>query len=342
MRWAAVAALTALAACAPLVAPRGPLDVQPYLGRAADGATVFVTRDGLSLGFESWEADRTRAVVVAFHGMNDYARFVRKPAAYWRDQGITTLAIDQRGFGRSPNVGVWAGADAMIDDARDLVDLARRRYPGVPVHVLGESMGGAVVLSMLARPDAPAHDGAILVAPAVWGFGEMPLSHRVALWIAARIAPGFTFTGSDLGVTPSDNHDALVDLGSDPLVIKPTRPDAIYGLAELMQRGLESGPRVRGPVLVLYGEKDEIVPREPVERLIASMSPTTRVALYPNGYHLLMRDVSGPKVWDDVLAFVDGAPGPLPSGAETSPQAIVADAAPELHAAREDASPSPR
>ena len=94
--------------------------------------------------------------------------------------GITTLAYDQRGFGLSPNPGIWAGAETMRADLNDALMAARARYPGVPVFALGESMGGAVVLTALALDAPPPADGIILVAPAVWSpefqTSEMPVT----------------------------------------------------------------------------------------------------------------------------------------------------------------------
>lgn len=321
---AAVLVALLLAACGPLVAPRGGLTLDPFIGEAPDGSLVFVTRDGLSLGYERWEARDTRAAVVAFHGMNDYARFVRLPAAWWAERGLSTYAIDQRGFGRSPYRGYWAGSEAMLDDFRDFTALVRAKHPGVPLYILGESMGAAVVLAGLARADAPENDGVVLVAPAVWGFSTMNPLYSATLWFAAHVLPGTTFTGGDLEVTPSDNRDALVDLYKDPLVIKPTRPDAIYGLVSLMDRALIESPKVKGRVLVLYGAKDEIIPRGPIERLVSRMTAQVRIALYPDGYHLLMRDKSRETVWADVLAFIGASPGGLPSGAEVTPAQFTA------------------
>src|SRR6185437_2053031 len=96
-------------------------------------------------------------------------------------QGITTLAIDQRGFGRSDNRGIWAGSAAMRHDLDDFAVAARARFPQMKIFALGESMGGAVLLSALASSDPPAVDGGILVSPAVWSRSDMPIPYRVAL-----------------------------------------------------------------------------------------------------------------------------------------------------------------
>ena len=174
MRICLVLALLVLSACAPDFAP--PLDggVTPIVAEDA-----IVARDGTRLPLRRWEAqgaEHPRAVIVALHGMSDYSNAFDMPAKLWTRLGITILAYDQRGFGLSPNPGIWAGADAMRSDLNDAVAAARARYPGVPVYALGESMGAAVVLTALASTHPPAADGIILVAPAVWSRGDMPIT----------------------------------------------------------------------------------------------------------------------------------------------------------------------
>lgn len=318
-----VATALSLSACAPVVVGEGPEIAAPRLNADAKDHQTFLTRDGLSLGVSSWQAEEPRAVIVAFHGMNDYAGFIRGPAAYWQRRGVSTYAIDQRGFGRSPNVGLWAGDEAMVEDFNEFTEAVRARHPGLPLYLLGESMGGAVVLAGLSRPAAPRADGVILVAPAVWGWSTMNFFYKAALWIGSHVLPGKRFTGGDLTIMPSDNIEALRDLGSDPLVIKPTRTDAIYGLVGLMDEAVLNAPKVKAPILLLYGERDEIVPRGPIQKLVAKLSAAPRVVLYPNGYHLLMRDLQRQIVWNDVLAFIVRAPGAMPSGYEFPRQAFI-------------------
>ncbi len=305
------AALLLLPACAPVIAARGTVPTLPHI----DGDR-FITNDGLALGYTAWEVPEPKAVIVAFHGMNDYANAYALPAPWLNQHGISVYAIDQRGFGRSPNRGIWPGTDALTEDARDFAALIRARHPDAKFFLLGESMGGAVVLAMLDRPLAPAPDGVILVAPAVWGWSTMEFSYRAVLWITAHTIPWKTVTGSGLTIYPSDNEEILRQLGEDDLVIKPTRTDAVYGIVGLMDEAILSAPRQTGRFLVLYGEKDGIVPRWPIERLTETMGVRPVIALYPDGYHLLLRDLQREVVWRDILHFIEGHEGPLPSGFE--------------------------
>ncbi len=220
----AAGALLLIAACAPILAPRGAANDTPALT-----GTHLLARDGETLPLRVWGPAHPSAVIVALHGMGDYSNFIALPAAYWATQGVATIAYDQRGFGASDHPGLWAGSDTMRADFEDALAAARARYPGVPVFALGESMGGAVVLSDLATPAPPKPDGVILVAPAVWSRSDMPLSYRVVLWLTAHTMPGLTVSGRGVvHIWPSDNIAMLRAYARDPLVQKATRADAVW------------------------------------------------------------------------------------------------------------------
>jgi acylglycerol lipase len=235
-------------------------------------------------------------------------------------QGIATFAYDQRGFGAAPNRGLWAGSAALSADLADAARALRARYPGVPLYLLGDSMGGAVVAVAVTGPGAPPADGIILAAPAVWARSAMPWPYRVALWISARTVPWMDITGRDLGIQASDNIDMLIALGRDPLVLKETRVDAVVGLVDLMDQGLAAAPNLKMPALLLYGEKDEVIPADPVLRfwrdLPATARPRQRRALYADGWHMLLRDLQAKVVLDDIVQWIADPRAPLPSGAE--------------------------
>ena len=299
-------ALLVVSACAPTFAPVADGGVTPVV--AGDS---ILARDGAKLPLRRWEAiGPPRAVIVALHGMSDYSNAFDMPAKVWARLGITTLAYDQRGFGLSANPGVWAGAEAMRSDLRDAIAAARARYPGVPVFALGESMGGAVVLTALASESPPAVDGAILVAPAVWSRGDMPVLYRTALFLGAHLLPGMILSNnaakSVVKITPSDNIPMLIALGKDPLFQKRTRTDTLYGLVNLMDeaRTAPDGMKTVPPILFLYGANDQVIPAKPTEAVIAALGTRATVRKYASGYHMLLRDLEGEVVDKDVADWV--------------------------------------
>jgi alpha-beta hydrolase superfamily lysophospholipase len=322
--------LFGLGACAPTVdrsAPPaargaaskpGPKPVPAFIGDA------FVTADGQRLPLRRWLPDGpVKAVILALHGFNDYSNAFAMPAVVWAKDGIATYAYDQRGFGAAPERGLWPGRAALAADAATACAILRRIYPGVPLYLLGESMGGAVaVVAMTGESGTPIPDvaGVILAAPAVWGRTTMDIGPRLALWIGVRLMPGLTLTGQSLHILASDNIPMLRALGRDPLVIKETRVDTIWGLVNLMDAALDAAPRLRAPLLVMYGAHDEIIPQRPLRRFVRALPPDPRdrrtLAYYRHGYHMLLRDLDGPRVAADIAGWVLVPGAPLASGAD--------------------------
>ncbi|MDX2225418.1 MAG: alpha/beta hydrolase [Rhodospirillaceae bacterium] len=333
------AALLAVA-CAARTAPPGSQATTPAL--AVDHV---LTADGLRLPLRAWRPPgdssngEPRAVVVALHGFNDYANaFAAVPSAagvgpFLAERGFAVYAYDQRGFGAAPHAGLWPGADRLRADFGAVLDLARARHPGVPVFALGESMGGAVVLTALASAARPPVDGVILVAPAVWARATMPALYRVALWLGARIAPGLKPSGRGLGRQASDNIAMLRANAADPLFIKNTRIDAIAGLVDLMDEAFaatQAHPaRIRVPVLYLYGGRDQIIPREPTLKAVRALpEATVTFAYYPDHWHMMLRDLNGAGVLADIAAWIADPGQALPSAADRDALARLAAAPP--------------
>lgn len=313
--WLGVLALTG---CASSFQPMGPAVGVPTLN---DGAVV--TADGYRLPVRSWRPEGpARVVLVALHGFNDYSNAYANVGPVLARYGILTYAYDQRGFGATRRPGVWPGTETLIADLETVAGVVAARHPGVPLYVLGESMGGAVVMTAFGRPltkDSAlgAVRGAVLVAPAVWGRETMAPVPRIALWLTNAMMPGMALTApAQLNIRPSDNTEMLRAFARDPLAIKATRVDAMNGLVELMGQALAAVPNLGVPSLVLYGAHERILPKGAVGRALSSLGPDHRIAIYRDGWHMLLRDRHGDIVIDDVVSWLLDPAAPLPSGAE--------------------------
>jgi len=322
--------LLGLGACGPQLQPSGPLAHSSHPQPGFRGETTFVAADGVELAIRRWPPvdapapANPKVVVLALHGFNDYSNAFAMFGRWAAERDILVYAYDQRGFGATAWRGLWPGGGRLIGDLRAVVRAVRRRHRDSALFVLGESMGGAVV--MAAWAEAPlAVDGIVLAGPAVWGREVMPFYQSAALWLGARLLPWKTLTGRRLDIAPSNNKDVLIALARDPLVIKATRIDAIWGLVDLMDRALAGAARFDAPALVMYGLRDEIIPRDAVAAMLERLppSPARTLAIYEDHFHMLLRDLEAEAVWQDIAAWM-AQPGleRLPSGAAQDREAL--------------------
>ncbi len=297
----------------------------------------FTMPDGAVLPARDWlppPGVPQRGVILALHGFTDSRDGWEIPAPVFARAGYAVFAPDQRGFGGTASRGSWAGTRRMVDDAADLIAQLRARYPGQRIILMGESMGGAVAALVAARPpaapgapDPGRPDATILLSPAVWGPGQMDPSVYATLVVADTVAPGWVPGPGRIGedIRASDNIPALIRLGTDPLTLRRVSVRDLRGLVTLMGQAHDAAAELHGPVLILNGRRDQLVPGHATASAWDHLPPDVRRGFYPDGYHLLLRDRDRALVEADILAWLDNPDQYLPSGADVAAAAWRAD-----------------
>ena len=280
--------------------------------------THFNTTDGSTLEARVWNYSKPQHIVLGVHGFNDYSKSFERLAQYLvAETQATVYAYDQRGFGANPQPGVWPGSEELINNLRHIAAQLRERHPDLPLTVIGESMGGAVLLIAASESPGLTADQLILKAPAVWGAQSMPMYQRLSLYTMNLIAPEMSFTGrglSSLGIRPTDDPEVSRDLSRDPLVIKATRVSSLAGLTELMGRAQTQTNLPSQRTLVLYGLRDRIIQPQPVCDWLTNLNsatPTTLKAdfiVYKEGWHMLTRQLRARETVEDIAHWIQKIP----------------------------------
>ena len=282
---------------------------------------AFTMPDGARLPYRVWLPGRQpEAVVLALHGFNDSRDACEYPAAAFAAAGVAVYAPDQRCFGAAPGRGLWPGSDALVADAAEMTQQVRALHPGVKLVLMGESMGAAVLMVLATGKLAPPDVAYALIAPAVWGRAQMNPLIAGALALAMALVPGMRLTPGPARVKLTDNRAALLRLSTDPLVIRRTRVNAMVGIVDLMDSALAAAPYLRAPALLQYGGKDKLVPKAATvatwRALPRGGAEGPRIAYYPDGYHMLLRDHARAAPIGDIAAWLRDLSAALPSGAE--------------------------
>ncbi|WP_415487893.1 alpha/beta hydrolase [Acetobacter sp.] len=278
---------------------------------------ILTLSDGARIPIRVWPArGRERGRILALHGFNDSRDAWEASAPRFAEAGFTVWAPDIRGFGAAPRRGGWVGTDRLVRDAQEELADLHGEAPAQPIWLMGESMGGAVALLAAERPDTPALSGLVLLAPALWDLqtGKIPVH------LLAAIVPDGKVSGRELPVhvVATDNIAALRRLYFDPLTLHVTKIRALNGLVDLMDAGAHAVRRVHCPTLIIYGDRDQIVPSDAMARAWRRFPAFVRRDLIPGGHHLLLRDRSGGRVEADILSWLTDPNSFLPSGGDVS------------------------
>jgi alpha-beta hydrolase superfamily lysophospholipase len=266
---------------------------------AAEGS--YVGSGGVTLFRRAWRpAVPSRGVLINVHGLGDHGGLYpylveRAVRSRW-----TVHAPDLRGNGRSPGQRAYiASWDEFRDDLRRFLAVVRVEEGDVPLFLLGNSLGGLIVLDFaLDRPEGL--DGVIAVSPPIGRLG-VPRHMLLLAEVASRVWPRLSLrTGMDLS-----------GLARDPAIVDEVLHDPLFhrlGTARLgteVQRTIarlqREAARFAPPLLILHGGADRMVPPDGSREFIAKAgSADKEYREYPDDYHALFADYDREKVLDDL------------------------------------------
>ena len=305
--WIVAFAFASTAACArpdPGMRAALPHPVVPE-GVVRDDVTL-VGGDGVQLYAQRWCGTvAPRGVLVVIHGLKDHSDRYSKLAVAAVDAGYAVYALDLRGHGRSPGPRVTIDRfDTFVDDAARLVALARTEVPGVPVFVLGHSMGG-VITTRLAERGTEGLAGIMLSAPAI-GL-DAP-----AFQAAAVVALGGPGTGGFPGFEPktelfSSRAEVIDDMARDPLIHNAKAP--VHTPAQLltaMGQAWDDAARVRVPIHIFHGTGDRLTAPAASRDFLARVGTRDRtLTRYPDAWHDLAHEHVAVQMNADVITWMD-------------------------------------
>lgn len=211
---------------------------------------------------QGWLPERdARAVVVVSHGLAEHGgRYHELAEALVASGSHAVYVLDHRGHGRSEGARANIGRfEYLVSDLGSFVGRAQREHPGVPVFLLGHSMGGTVALAC-ALKYRDVLRGLVLSAPAL-ATGQAVSSLKLAMVrLLSRLSPDTgvmsipaSAVSRDAAVVQAYELDPLVHHGPIPA---RTAAELLKAMATLSARVAE----LRIPVLVQHGTADSLVP----------------------------------------------------------------------------------
>lgn len=259
--------------------------------------------------WQGWVPEDPRAVsgvVVVAHGAAEHSGRYAHVGERFADAGYATYALDHRGHGRSE--GVRANIGRMSEVLADLDQLVRqsaRDHDGVPVFLLGHSMGGLIALDYVTDPGFTFPlAGLILSGPAVESEVGSPVQ-RAAAKVLSAVAPNLGVLALDASAVSKDPA-VVAAYDADPLVYrKKLRARTGAEMLDAMSRVKARLSDIAIPVLVMHGTEDRLT-APAGSRAVAEGVGTTDITLklYEGLYHEIFNEPEQDSVFGDVLTWL--------------------------------------
>jgi acylglycerol lipase len=259
---------------------------------------------GLGIFVRSWQPGGTaRGVVVICHGVNSHSGYFTWTAERLVSTGLAVYALDLHGRGQSDGERFYLDKISdYVHDVHAVIALAKSRYMGLPVWLLGHSAGG--VVSCVYTLEHQAELAGLIC--------ESFAFQVAAPDFALAVVKGLSHLAPHTHVLRLKNEEFSRDpqvveaMNSDPLIhneVQPTK--TVAELVRADERLKAEFPLITLPVFILHGTADKVTnPNGSQLFFDTAGSADKTLKLYEGHVHDLLNDVGKETVIADIVEWI--------------------------------------
>ncbi|MBX9721364.1 MAG: lysophospholipase [Candidatus Obscuribacterales bacterium] len=241
---------------------------------------------------------KLKAVLVCVHGLGLHKENYKELGERIAKEGYGVYSMDVRGFGEfqhmpGDTVPVERKCDFVkcLDDVCEGLKVARAMHPGVPVFVLGESMGGAIAMRVT-EEHPELMDGLISSVPGAKRYGQ----GKSALHVGLKLLTGGTNAKVDVSksvVSQSTQKESLKEEWSNDKLARFTlSPVELIQFQHFMESNEKNASKITTtPVLMVQGDADRLVRQDDNQAIIERIpSKDSQLVFVHGGEHLIFEE----------------------------------------------------
>ncbi len=262
---------------------------------------------GLSIYYQYWQPEQApRAVLLVVHGAGEHSARYRALAEYFCAHGFMVAALDHIGHGRSDGIPGYIGR---FSDYLQTLDQFRQQVeadaPGLPLILLGHSMGGLISAAYLLEHQRGITACALSGPAIMTELTPSPIQVMI-IRLMAKLLP-------KAGVMQLD----AAGVSRDPAVVKDYMEDPLVHHGKLSARFVSElfatmqavQAEVAGitlPLLVMHGEADAMTAPAGAKFLVEHAGSSDKtLKLYPGLYHEIFNEPEREQVLNDLLEWCE-------------------------------------
>lgn len=261
--------------------------------------------DETLLNCEIMESDNPKGIIVINHGFSEHLGRYGHLARFLVNNGYNVIRYDLRGHGKTTAVlGRLNDYQDFIKDCDVVVDYCKDSYPGLPLIIIGHSMGGFVSVNY-ALEHQDKINSMILSGPALYDLPKSKGLNALALNVMGRLFPRFSID-NPIGDEICSVKEVVVANRNDKLVLKKVSAGMLY---QFLKKGSKNIKMKQNdfdlPVLILHGEADSIVPQQVSQSFFEAIRSKDKTRIvYPNLYHEIFNEHQHDEIFNTILNWL--------------------------------------
>lgn len=237
-------------------------------------------------------------IVVLVHGLAEHSGRYDYLETKLNEAHMGVYKFDHRGHGKSEGEkGYYDDFNELIDDINEVVELAKKNHTGLPVYLIGHSMGGLGAASFGTK--YPNKVNGIIISGGLT---------RDNCGMTKSVPPEL----DDHFQLPNELSDGVcsveavrIDYTNDPLNSKTFAAGLIRALGKGVAWLKDNSQMFTDPVLILHGAEDALVSyQDSLDFFKEIAAKDKQVKLYGNLYHEIFNEYAKDEVINDVTNWI--------------------------------------
>lgn len=256
---------------------------------------------------QSWAPDGdARAVVLLVHGLGEHSSRYTHVAKHLTGRGFAVHTLDHYGHGKSDGQpGYVERFSVFLDGVNALLRNVQDEQPGLPLFLVGHSMGGLIAASLLLEQQ-DVFRGCVLSGPAMKSDQAPPAIVIALIRLISVLAPTAPLIRLDASGVSRD-PDVVNAYMSDPLVHHGKLSARLLSeMSAAMKNTLARAGDVRIPIILMHGDADLLTaPSGSAELHAKAGSKDKTLKLYPGLYHEIFNEPEQDAVLADMSNWLE-------------------------------------
>jgi alpha-beta hydrolase superfamily lysophospholipase len=214
---------------------------------------------GFVFHVKEWLPDTSPGnLVFLLHGLADHGgRFIHVAEAFV-ERGCVFIAPDLLGNGKSEGKrGHFGSFEQIMDDIDFLLIYFRTMWPGLPVILYGQSMGGNLALNYCLRRQ-PELAGVISSSPWLRLYSPLPPIVHAVGYALGKFFPSLIIPNGINARELSQNRTVSDAYEKDPLVHGKISLNTYRIITESGEWAISNATKLHSPLLLMHGSSDRI------------------------------------------------------------------------------------